>query len=67
MLYGEVVSVPMVVPLARKVTEVTPTLSDADAETASLPEMVAPSAGALRETVGAVVSEEPEENTTSTQ
>ena len=55
--YGEVVSVPMMVPLARNVTAVTPTLSVALADTVAVPERVDPPVGDVRDTVGGVVSE----------
>src|SRR4051812_30294856 len=56
-LYGAVVSVATTVPSTRKSTEDTATLSAAVALTATeVPETVAPSAGAVRLTVGAVVS-----------
>ncbi len=55
--YGLVVSsAPRFAPSRRNCTPVTPTLSDAVAETATAPLTVAPLAGALRATVGGVVS-----------
>src|SRR3989344_6415154 len=57
MEYGAVVSsAPTLAPSTLNCTPVTPTLSDALAEMVTVPETVAPSAGAVRETVGLVVS-----------
>src|SRR3990167_8328475 len=57
MEYGEVVSsAPTLAPSTLNCTPTTPTLSDALAEMVTVPETVAPSAGAVRETVGLVVS-----------
>ena len=54
--YGALLSVPTRVPSAQNSTLVTPTLSEAVAASGTLPETVAPSAGEVIETVGAVVS-----------
>src|SRR3989344_9303700 len=55
--YGAVVSsAPTFVPSTLNCTPTTPTLSGALAEMVTVPETVAPSAGAVRETVGLVVS-----------
>src|SRR3989344_8181071 len=57
MEYGEVVSsAPTLAPSTLNCTPTTPTLSDALADRVTVPETVAPSAGAMRETVGLVVS-----------
>ena len=55
-LYGEVVSVPTIEPLTRKLTEATTTLSLAVADKAMVPLTLAPLAGAESVTVGGVVS-----------
>jgi len=55
-LYGLVLSVAMTLPSMRKSTEATPTLSEAEAEMVLVPETVAPFDGAVRDTVGGVVS-----------
>jgi hypothetical protein len=56
--YGDVVSSdPIVVPSALNTTPTTPTLSDAFADTVTVPWTLAPPAGAVIDTVGAVVSE----------
>jgi len=55
-LYGDVVSVPTTIPLIRKLTEATVTLSLAVAERVTLPVTLAPLVGAVSVTVGAVVS-----------
>lgn len=55
-LYGEVVSVPTTVPLTRKLTEETSTLSLAVAESVMLPFTLAPFVGAVSVTTGGVVS-----------
>src|SRR3989344_6962664 len=55
--YGVVVSsAPTLAPSTLNCTPTTPTLSDALADRVTVPETVAPSAGAMRETVGLVVS-----------
>ena len=55
--YGLVVSsAPRFTPSSRNCTPTTPTLSEALAETVTVPVTVAPLAGAVIETVGAVVS-----------
>src|SRR3989344_4736688 len=55
--YGAMVSsAPTFAPSTLNCTPTTPTLSDALAEMVTFPETVAPSAGAVRETVGLVVS-----------
>src|SRR6266851_4055456 len=55
--YGAVVtSAPRLAPSSLNWTPTTPTLSEAVAETVTMPKMVAPLAGAVRETVGGVVS-----------
>jgi len=57
--YGDAVSsAPRFAPSSLNWTPVTPTLSDAVADTVVIPEMVAPVVGAVRETVGNVVSPE---------
>ena len=57
MLYGELLSLPAsVLPSTRKSTWATATLSDALADIGTLPLTLAPSAGVVRLTVGAVVS-----------
>src|SRR5207248_818390 len=56
--YGAAVSsAPRVAPSSRNCTPATPTLSEALAETVTGPETVSPSAGAVSDTAGAVVSE----------
>lgn len=55
-LYGEVASVPTTVPLTRKLTEETSTLSLAVAESVILPFTLAPFDGAVSVTTGGVVS-----------
>ena len=55
-LYGEVVSVPTTMPLTRKLTEATLTLSLAVAESVTLPLTLAPLVGAVSVTEGGVVS-----------
>ena len=55
-LYGDVVSVPTTIPLIRKLTEDTTTLSVAVAESVTVPLTLAPFAGAVTVTVGGVVS-----------
>lgn len=55
-LYGDVVSVPTTVPLTRKLTEETSTLSVAVAESVILPFTLAPFVGAVSVTTGGVVS-----------
>src|SRR5918995_1770857 len=55
--YGAVVSsAPRVTPSSRNCTPVTPTLSEASAVTATVPETVAPPAGLVTLTAGGVVS-----------
>ena len=54
--YGAEESVPTSVPSTRNSTLLTPTLSEAVAASATLPETVAPDAGAVIATLGAVVS-----------
>src|SRR3989344_2074410 len=55
--YGDVVSsVPRFAPSSLNWTPATPTLSVADAETATEPETVEPFAGAVKDTEGAMVS-----------
>ncbi len=54
--YGAVASVPTSVPSTRNSTWVTPTLSEAVAATGTDPDTVAPLAGEVTDTVGAVVS-----------
>ena len=57
MLYGALVSAaPRAAPSRVNCTLATPTLSDAFACTVTVPETVVPPAGAVTETVGAVVS-----------
>src|SRR5687768_15901965 len=55
-VYGLVGSVPTTVPLTRKSTWLTPTLSLASAASGMLPLTVAPSAGSVRLTAGGAVS-----------
>ena len=55
-LYGDVVSLPTTVPLTRKLTEDTSTLSLAVAESVILPFTLAPFAGTVSATTGGVVS-----------
>ena len=56
-LYGAAVSsAPRFAPSRRNCTPATPTLSEALADTVTVPVTVAPSAGAVTPTVGAVVS-----------
>ena len=50
------VSVPTLVPPAERLTEPTPTSSEALTVTVTVPETVAPSEGAVKLTLGAVVS-----------
>src|SRR5216117_2877129 len=58
--YGDVVSsAPRLAPSSRNCTPATPTLSDALAVTATVPDTVAPEAGAVRVTLGGVVSAAP--------
>src|SRR5262245_35022138 len=54
--YGDVVSVASRAPSTRNSTRVTPTASEAVADTVTVPLTVAPAVGAVRETVGGVVS-----------
>jgi hypothetical protein len=55
--YGAVVSAaPRLTPLSVNCTEVTPTLSDAAADTVTMPLTVAPAAGEVTSTAGGVVS-----------
>ena len=54
---GEVVSLVESVPSTQNSTRDTPTLSDADAETLTVPEAVAPFEGLVMEAVGGVVSD----------
>ena len=55
--YGAVVSsAPSATPSSRNCTPATPTLSDAVAETVTVPDTVLPAAGAVTDAVGAVVS-----------
>lgn len=55
--YGETVSsVPRFVPSSLNCTPATPTLSEAEAERVTVLETIAPDAGAVRDTVGGVVS-----------
>ena len=55
--YGaEVSSVPMSAPFRLNCTPATPTLSEAVAETATVPETICPWVGEVIETVGGVVS-----------
>ena len=57
--YGaDVASAPRFAPSTRNCTPTTPTVSDAFAVTATVPETVEPFAGAVTETVGGVVSED---------
>jgi hypothetical protein len=57
-LYGAVVSgEPITLPSTRNVTEATPTLSDAFADTVTVPDTVAPLAGEVMFAVGGVVSD----------
>ena len=59
-LYGAAVSsAPRFAPSSLNCTPTTPTLSDAVAETVTVPETVLPSAGAVRETVGSSLSPVP--------
>src|SRR5207245_8954855 len=55
-LSGDAVAVPTTDPSSRNSTLVTPMLSDAEAETVTFPETVAPLAGLVTGVVGAVVS-----------
>ena len=58
-------SAPRLFPSSLNWTPTTPTLSEALADTVTPPETVAPAAGALMETVGGVVSEEPDWGTSA--
>src|SRR5690349_5129923 len=65
--YGEVVSwAPRFAPSSWNCTPATPTLSDALAATVTLPDTLAPFAGAVMDTVGGVVSDELFETVTIT-
>jgi len=56
-IYGEdASSLPRLAPSSLNCTPTTPTLSEAVAVTLTVPEIVAPPAGAVIDTVGAVVS-----------
>jgi hypothetical protein len=58
--YGDVVSSARLTPSGLNCTPATPTLSLALAVTVSVPDTVGPDAGEVRETVGGVVSDDPD-------